>query len=409
MALRQVLVSLFALGVLMGVARGEILLYEDFEDKPKTVRWMGSGGWFEPKFEPGSGMELTTEVKCPKGQQCVKYNIKQGKKGSGGMFHKVKPVDKMHYRYYRMFPEGWEWPKGYGPHDGMIFGGKWQSPTHTDFSLYLDFWMSRETVVRVATRFQKLGYGGWGKYMRDKYGRAPNGAQGFPYNKSKPDLIESGKWHCVEFMAKLSTPGKEDGEVRLWVNGKLVSEYTDVPLRDENHPDLKMDMVFMAPYFHPGSPKDQTHYLDEIVISTEYIGPVGYQKPKPLEAKKPSGGIIPPPKREPKIKVDAEKEAALRKDLIGIIRDKAANEKPTIYIDFAGRTTRAKLVSADYDGVQVSMRGMAMPLAWEKIKPHRLYGMASKLTDDHKFLADYCEAAGLAEELERERAAAAEK
>ena len=50
----------------------------------------------------------------------------------------------------------------------MIFGGAWDAPTNTDFSLYLDFWMSGETVVRVATAKQKLGYGGWGKYMREK-------------------------------------------------------------------------------------------------------------------------------------------------------------------------------------------------------------------------------------------------
>jgi len=293
-------------------AGAEVLLYEDFEQMPKSVAWMQEGGWFDFNIGPGKGMELTTEVECPKGKQCIKYNLKQGKLGSGGMFHKIRPVETIYYRYYRMFEKSWEWPKGYGPHDGMIFGGKWQAPTNTDLSLYLDFWMSGETVVRVASAMQKLGYGGWGAYMKDKYGPSPNGAQAFPYNKSKPDLIVPGKWHCVEMMAKLSTPGKDDGEVRLWVNGKLVSEYTDVPLRDENHPDLRLDMVFIAPYFHPGSPKDQVHYLDELAVSTEYIGPVDYKKPeaKPAEPQASAPAVAVSPE-ESKARADDAKAAEL--------------------------------------------------------------------------------------------------
>jgi hypothetical protein len=53
-----------------------------------------------------------------------------------------------------------------------------------------------------------------------------------------------------------------------------VSEYQDLPLRDEAHPELLLNMVFLAPYFHPGSPKDQTHWADQIVVATRYIGPV---------------------------------------------------------------------------------------------------------------------------------------
>ena len=125
-----------------------------------------------------------------------------------------------------------------------------------------------------ATAKQKIGYDGWNEWLRKRDRLAPVGGNGFGWNRGKPDKIEPGKWHCVEVMTKLSSPGKEDGAIKLWVNGKLVSEYDDLPLRDEAHPDLLLNMVFLAPYFHPGSPKDQTHWADQIVVATKYIGPV---------------------------------------------------------------------------------------------------------------------------------------
>ena len=47
---------------------------------------------------------------------------------------------------------------------------------------------------------------------------------------------------------------------------------------------------------------------------------------------------------------------------------------------------------------------MELSLKWRQIKPIRFYGIAAKFTEDHKLLADYCEAAGLVEEHEREKA-----
>jgi hypothetical protein len=38
-----------------------------------------------------------------------------------------------------------------------------------------------------------------------------------------------------------------------------------------------LNLFFLGPYFHPGSPKDQTHWVDQIVVASSYIGPV--QKP----------------------------------------------------------------------------------------------------------------------------------
>jgi len=101
---------------------------------------------------------------------------------------------------------------------------------------------------------------------------------------------------------------------------------------------------------------------------------------------------------------DPDAAAKLAAKLRALIIEKAAAEKPTIYIDFSGRPARAKLLGADADGVKVRVSGMEVPLAWKRLRPGRLYGMAAKLTSDHKLLAEYCEAAGLEEEARKERA-----
>lgn len=147
------------------------------------------------------------------------------------MYHKLADVDEFYCRYYRYFPEGWEWPKDYGPHDTLVTAGQFMVPTNTDLSIYLDFWKSADTFVRVATARQKWGYGGYGRVLRKKGGRA----NALAYNVDRPDKMTTGKWHCVEFYGKMNDPGQENGRLKLWVNGKLACDLGRLMLRDANH------------------------------------------------------------------------------------------------------------------------------------------------------------------------------
>jgi hypothetical protein len=251
-----------------------VLFVEDFESGPRTVGWMKSDGWFDGvKFGPGLGMELTDQAAAA-GKRCLKYNLKAGQKGSGGMFRRFPPADVVHVRYYRRFEKDWTWPDGYGPHDSGVYGylGDFKGPTDTDLHVLLDFCKSADTFVGVGTPRQEMK--DWAGFLRKGIGSCPIVPTGLPWNRSKPDQIEPLKWHCVEHQVKLSAPGKSDGAIRLWVNGKLVTEAEGLPLRDAAHADLRLSLFLLAPYFHPGSPKDQTHWADQVVVATAYIGPV---------------------------------------------------------------------------------------------------------------------------------------
>src|SRR6266508_2446807 len=100
-----------------------VLFMDDFEGTPRIAGWMKPGGWFDGvKFGPGLGMEITDRVPSAGGKRCLQYNLKSGKKSSGGMFRLFKPRECVYLRYYRMFEKTWDWPKGYGPHDSGLYG-----------------------------------------------------------------------------------------------------------------------------------------------------------------------------------------------------------------------------------------------------------------------------------------------
>lgn len=259
-----------------GSARAEILFREDFEDEDLAARgFTDIAKWGEGKSLSIAGLP---EVEANTGQRCLKIRYAPGDTG-GWMHRRFQGVREIYCRYYRLFPESWEWPEGYGPHDTLLYAGRYNVPTDTDLSIYLDFWKTADTFVRVATARQKWGYGGYGEVLR-KVGGVANRT---PYNVDPADKVRPGKWHCVEYYARLSDPGAANGCLRLWVNGKLVSELDGIPLVDEKHGGILFDRWMLGPYFHGGSHKEQWNYLDSLVVATRYIGTLeqnGNQPPR---------------------------------------------------------------------------------------------------------------------------------
>lgn len=272
------IIWIFLALVFAGAAWGEVLFQEDFENADLEAR-----GWYDiAKWGADRSLSIAgpPEVAPRTGTGCLKIRYAKGDTG-GWMHHRFRGVREAYCRYYRLFPEGWEWPKGYGPHDTLFFAGSHGSPTDTDLSIYLDFWKSADTFVRVATARQKWGYGGYSQVLR-KYGGVANRVA---FNVARPDKVELGKWHCVEYYARLSDPGGENGCLKLWVNGKLVCDLDGLPLVDEKHGGILFDHWMLGPYFHGGSHKEQSNYLDGLVVATEYIGTLEQRGNQPPRAR----------------------------------------------------------------------------------------------------------------------------
>jgi hypothetical protein len=118
--------------------------------------------------------------------------------------------------------------------------------------------------------------------MKDKYW----GNQFFPPGPGKgaqagaarviPPLDE---WQCWEFMIQANTPGKSDGRQAMWVDGRLVGEFSGILWRDD--PDLKVNSLWMMNYGYDGGDPTrrywgdrQSVWFDNVVVAKRYIGPM---------------------------------------------------------------------------------------------------------------------------------------
>jgi len=87
-----------------------------------------------------------------------------------------------------------------------------------------------------------------------------------------------------------------------------------------------------------------------------------------------------------------------------IIKGASEGRRARVYVDMAGKPTRARVLGAGGDGVNVSARGLEVTIKWSAFAPTRFYGIARKYSQDHASLYEYCVGNGLAEEAGTEKA-----
>jgi hypothetical protein len=135
--------------------------------------------------------------------------------------------------------------------------------------------------------------GRWGKFpppgvwnfytywheMKSKWGSVYNGKQ---------KLIVPGRWYCVEVKLKAnSSPEKADGEQAFWIDGELYGRFPGFRWRTTDK--LKINSFWLLyyntdqPARHNKDPHPENRvmevWFDDIVIATDYIGPI-HGKPK---------------------------------------------------------------------------------------------------------------------------------
>jgi hypothetical protein len=104
----------------------------------------------------------------------------------------------------------------------------------------------------------------------------------------KEDQIQPGRWYCVEVLLKAnSSPDKADGEQAFWVDGELYGRFGGFRWRTTDK--LKINSFWLLfyntdqPARHNKDPHPESRvmevWFDDIVIATEYVGPV-YGKPR---------------------------------------------------------------------------------------------------------------------------------
>lgn len=271
-----------------------VLFAEDFEGTRLPAADYGKeGGFFDQKGWPGE-MRIT-DREAAVGRRSLELVHPAGVVSPQWIHRAFPGQETVHVRFYRKFARDWAWAP-LGIHDTLLFAGKYDSPAAADLALYLDisgtdqYWsernalegtrLNRQPVLVLKSSFQGPGldfgigreivsHVGWDNYYI------------LPYNRHPAPALEGGRWYGFEYMATMNAPGKKDGEVRLWVDGVLVTERTGLTLRNARHSTIRWDRWMLGPRYGPrdkgrsapeGPPREQKSWIDGLVVGTRYIG-----------------------------------------------------------------------------------------------------------------------------------------
>jgi len=247
--------------------RNDILFFCDFE----SDRWFREWGLSaaprntrvvdtDParRFQPFRGQALRIAV--PRGGHYGTSFSFQFKKRLG-----AEP-EAIYWRYYLRFGDDWDPAKGGklpgigGTYGRAGWGGRPSNGRNG--------WSARGQFGGRKEGRTPIGFYCYHADMKGKYGSA------WFWTRNGLGLLQNNRWYCIEQYAKLNTPGKNDGILRGWVDGKLAFEKTDVRMRDVD--SLKIENIWINVY-HGGSwvaESDDHLYIDNVVIARNYIGPV---------------------------------------------------------------------------------------------------------------------------------------
>lgn len=85
-----------------------------------------------------------------------------------------------------------------------------------------------------------------------------------------------GQWHCLGLLLAANTPGRNDGEQAFWLDGELCLQETGLRWRDQA--DLRIN-GFWLPFALRDCPRPTSIAIDDVVIATEYVGPMTGTRP----------------------------------------------------------------------------------------------------------------------------------
>ncbi|MEW7278310.1 polysaccharide lyase [Aquimarina sp. 2201CG1-2-11] len=205
----------------------------------------------------------------------LKVNYPKGKvkTNDSGMHTKVywdsyESFDELYFSYNVYIPEDFEFRAG-AKLPGLAYQTK-----NKNMSLRL-MWR-KDGLLEFYNHFEtRPTWNGWRASVNwsllDPY-EEPGGPQ--------PDQakLKKGTWNHIEVYHKLNTPGKRDGIMRGWLNGKLAIDITNnEDYRQNGQSDIGINNIYLSTFFGGSSndykpTKDLYAYFDDFIVSKTRIG-----------------------------------------------------------------------------------------------------------------------------------------
>ena len=246
-----------------------VIWYDDFNsgvrqylesrgDMDTTESFGGKGAAMRAGFKKG---DVTGE-----GDRKLAFGDFPGKRGP--IVRQGETFDEIYWRVYMKLEKGWQGAPAKMSRATSMSSEKWQQ------AMIVHVWSGKENTL---TLDPARGVDGQSStIVTTKYNDFDNLSWLGNSPSSEFEIFntdESGYWILVEAMAKLNTPGKNDGLARLWIDGRLEAERENMNLRG-SYTNHGINAVFLESYWNDGSIKTQGRWYDNFIVSTLPIGPV---------------------------------------------------------------------------------------------------------------------------------------
>jgi predicted amidohydrolase len=267
--------------------------------------------WGEISNKERKVMALSQDVpQNSSGRRSLEMTATLGENTGGHLYTRLpKGVDKAFARFYVKFATDAEYIHhfvtlgGYNPPSRWPQGGAGERPKGDD-----RFTVGIEPYGNYG-RFPAPGAWNFYAYWPEMKGSADGRYWGNSLTPARPALVPRNRWQCVEVMLQCnSAPDKRDGELALWLDGEPVARFAQGTPRSHwsglgfsivekggepfegfrwrtTH-DLKINFFWLMHYVtenaarqnHVSQPNSANRvWFDDIVISTEYVGPIQAQ------------------------------------------------------------------------------------------------------------------------------------
>ncbi len=212
----------------------------------------------ERKFEPLRGRALRIKVEA------------NGHYGLSLAYHFGRQLgrepEEIYFRYYLRLADDWN-PRQGGKLPGIAgtYGRAGWGGRPSDGR---NGWSARGLFLGQREGLTPVGFYCYHADMQGIYGSH------WVWENDRLGYLANNRWYCIEQYARMNTPGKNDGVLRAWVDGRRAFEKTDLRMR--NTLELKIESVWINVYLGGSWTAQSDHhlYIDEVAISRAYIGPL---------------------------------------------------------------------------------------------------------------------------------------
>jgi predicted amidohydrolase len=242
------------------------------------------------KWDQKRGGVIMEEAKPHSGRWCVQMAMERGKNHGGDAVKWFMPgADRVFARFYVKFSPDYQYAHHFVTLLANQRSNKWSAfgkaglkPNGTYYSTGMEPWFAwgrnpSPGEVNLYTYYLDMEPD---RKMNKYWGNSffppgPGRGQAASAARVVPPL---DRWQCWEFMIQANTD-KMDGKQAMWVNGKLVGEFTGIRWREDM--DLKVNCFWLQHYGYDESDptkqywkQSQSVWFDDVVVARQYIGPI---------------------------------------------------------------------------------------------------------------------------------------